>query len=378
METPSRHTFNLNGSTRVFPIPAPIKGDNYCRVDVDNVTINDLSKYDIVNNAIVFLNVLDVPAGSQLAVLVVQSEEAIELIGSTSNIDIFASNIDSVIAAGELATYIPEITVLADDLGLGGITYIDYGDLTTTTAATPLSDSILHNVYLNLDNIGAVSLVTPDITTVGTIASDVTTVAANILEIQEITSPATLDAILYVNAASDAIAASAALISSGSLVTITENLDTILAAAVAADAAALSESNAATSATNSEASNVASGLAKVAAQLAETNAATSETNAATSEANAAASYDAFDDRYLGAKATPPTLDNDGAALLVGAMYWDTGASSMRAWSGSTWTVIAPVATSLTIDQVVNLTSTLASKADQLTIEPIAAAIIFGG
>lgn len=34
-------------------------------------------------------------------------------------------------------------------------------------------------------------------------------------------------------------------------------------------------------------------------------------------------YDLFDDRYLGAKATDPALDNDGEALLDGAVYWNT-------------------------------------------------------
>ena len=42
-----------------------------------------------------------------------------------------------------------------------------------------------------------------------------------------------------------------------------------------------------------------------------TNAATSASNASTSETNAAASYDSFDDRYLGTKSSDPTLDKDG-------------------------------------------------------------------
>jgi hypothetical protein len=58
--------------------------------------------------------------------------------------------------------------------------------------------------------------------------------------------------------------------------------------------------------------------------------------ATTQADNAAATYDEFDDRYLGPKATPPTVDNDGAALLIGAMYWDTVTSSMRVWGGSSW------------------------------------------
>jgi len=72
-------------------------------------------------------------------------------------------------------------------------------------------------------------------------------------------------------------------------------------------------------------------FASAAAALAsENNAATSfsaaltqANNAFTSASQAAASYDSFDDRYLGAKASAPTLDNDGNALVTGALYFNT-------------------------------------------------------
>lgn len=49
-------------------------------------------------------------------------------------------------------------------------------------------------------------------------------------------------------------------------------------------------------------------------------------------------YDLFDDRWLGAKAANPTLDNDGNALAVGAAYWNTASNQIRIWSGSSWIV----------------------------------------
>lgn len=49
-------------------------------------------------------------------------------------------------------------------------------------------------------------------------------------------------------------------------------------------------------------------------------------------------YDLFDDRWLGAKAVNPTLDNDGNALLVGAAYWNTASNQIRIWTGSAWVV----------------------------------------
>ena len=79
------------------------------------------------------------------------------------------------------------------------------------------------------------------------------------------------------------------------------------------------------------------------AATSETNAATSETNAgnsasaaAASEANAAASYDNFDDRYLGAKSSPPTVDNDGDALIVGALYFNSTSNIMYVYGGAGW------------------------------------------
>jgi len=69
----------------------------------------------------------------------------------------------------------------------------------------------------------------------------------------------------------------------------------------------------------------------------------SATAAAASAAAAATSYDDFDDRYLGAKSTPPTLDNDGNALITGALYWNSVSNAMFAWDGSAWASISSTA-----------------------------------
>ena len=93
-------------------------------------------------------------------------------------------------------------------------------------------------------------------------------------------------------------------------------------AAASAAAAAISAGNAATSEGNA---------------LTSANNASSSASAASGSASAAAaSYDAFDDRYLGSKSSVPALDNDGNALLTGALYFDTGASEMRVYTGSAW------------------------------------------
>jgi hypothetical protein len=65
--------------------------------------------------------------------------------------------------------------------------------------------------------------------------------------------------------------------------------------------------------------------------------------AAASATAAAASYDSFDDRYLGAKSTAPSVDNDGNTLGVGAIYWNSVTNQMFAWTGSAWGSISSTA-----------------------------------
>jgi hypothetical protein len=96
-----------------------------------------------------------------------------------------------------------------------------------------------------------------------------------------------------------------------------------LEAAVAADTAA-----AAASASAADASAIAAaGSASAASD--------SASDASDSAIAAAASYDQFDDRYLGDKASDPTLDNDGNALLDGALYWNTALKRMRIYDLAT-------------------------------------------
>jgi hypothetical protein len=143
------------------------------------------------------------------------------------------------------------------------------------------------------------------------------------------------------NAASSASAASTsasnASTSASTATTQASNASTSATnAASSATAASGSASSAATQASNAStsASNAASSASTATTQA--SNASTSATNAASSATAAAASYDSFDDRYLGAKSSNPTVDNDGNALLTGALYWNTTSSEMRVYSGSAW------------------------------------------
>lgn len=52
--------------------------------------------------------------------------------------------------------------------------------------------------------------------------------------------------------------------------------------------------------------------------------------------NAADQVEGFESLYLGAKATAPTVDNEGDPLIVGALYFNTTNDTMYAWDGTVW------------------------------------------
>lgn len=81
------------------------------------------------------------------------------------------------------------------------------------------------------------------------------------------------------------------------------------------------------------------GIATTQAGIATTQAGISTTQAgiATSSASSAsASWDLFDDRMLGAKASDPTVDNDGNPILIGALYFSTTVNRMKVYDGTAW------------------------------------------
>ena len=63
----------------------------------------------------------------------------------------------------------------------------------------------------------------------------------------------------------------------------------------------------------------------------------------TSDKNAVESlYDQFDDRYLGSKASDPSVDNDGQTLLSGALYYNSTIQQLKFYNGSAWQRINPI------------------------------------
>ena len=117
--------------------------------------------------------------------------------------------------------------------------------------------------------------------------------------------------------------ATAAGVSAGTATTqATSATNSATTATTQATSATASASTATTQATNAAASATSANTAKVAAEAARDS--------------ALAAYDNFDDRYLGPYASNPTLDNDGNALLGGALYFNTVVPEMRLYTGAAW------------------------------------------
>jgi len=128
------------------------------------------------------------------------------------------------------------------------------------------------------------------------------------------------------------------------------------AASTSATAAASSETAAASSAsTATTQAGIATAKAVLtAADVVSTNADVVTTNTAKVAALAAqtaaeAALDTFDDKFLGAKSSDPTLDNDGNALVDGAIYWDTTNDVMKVYDlgNTTWRQLSLTTTNQT-------------------------------
>ena len=200
------------------------------------------------------------------------------------------------------------------------------------------------NKILAFDSAGEIS-VTQELGTYKGTDATVTTEAYNVRDIIKSTTAAQLNNV-YICIAGAVV---------GDLLTDTDHFE-LLVDAVSAATSATAAASSATAAANSETASANSATASANSATASGNSATASANSAsaasTSETNAAASFDSFDDRYLGAKSSAPSTDNDGDALIDGALYWNSTSNQMFAWDGSAWSAIKPTSSEQTnIDAV---------------------------
>lgn len=217
------------------------------------------------------------------------------------------------------------------------------------------------NKILGFDSSGNISIVQEIGQFKGTDAT-VTTVAYNARDIVKSTTSAQLNNV-YICVADSVV---------GDSLTDTDHFALLVdavSAATSATNAASSATAAASSATtaSTQASNASTSASTASTQA--TNAANSATAAAASAAAAAASADNFDDVYLGAKSSEPSVDNDGDALNAGDLFFDTTAETLKVYTGSAWQVVSQASlTSVAADTTPQLGGNLDTNSHNILID----------
>ena len=203
--------------------------------------------------------------------------------------------------------------------------------MTSTEFTTSASDRA--SKVLAFDSSGELS-VTQELGTFKGNSATTTTAAFVQRDIVKATTTAQLNNI-YICVADSAI---------GDVLTDTDHFALLVDAVSAATSATTATTKASEAATSASTATTKANTATTKAS----EAATSASNASTSETNAAASFDSFDDRYLGAKGSAPSTDNDGNALLTGALYFNSSSSQLFNWTAAdAWEAIKPTSSEQT-------------------------------
>jgi len=211
------------------------------------------------------------------------------------------------------------------------------------SAATSASSALTSANSASTSQTAAATSAANALTSANSAATSASTMSASVTAAAtSAASAATSATAAATSAASAATSATAGATSAASASTSASSaLTSANSASTSAASALVSQSAAATSATSAAASQTAAATSATSAAASATAASTSAASAATSATSAAASYDQFDDRYLGSKTTDPTLDNDGSALLTGALYFNSVINAMKVYNGSSWDLVAP-------------------------------------
>lgn len=270
--------------------------------------------------------------------------------GSITNVNNVGNNITNVNTVAGISANVTTVAgISANVTTVAGISAAVSGVAAISAAVSAVNSNAtnINAVNSNATNINAVAANETNIDAVAANETNIDAVVANETNIDAVAANATnINAVAGNETNIDAVAANEANIDT--VAGINANVTTVAGissavSAVAADAVDIGAVAANIANVNSVATNIADVntaatniAAIIAAPTEATNAANSAIAAAASAAAAATSLDSFDDRYLGSKTSDPTLDNDGNALVTGALYYSSTEQAMKVYDGASW------------------------------------------
>ena len=302
-------------SYRIINLPAPTANSDAATKGYVDLSTGALQGY-IDEITTVSENILDV---------VEVADNMATLVGLADDLNDVANNIDEIVG---VANNIGSVELVGLDLNGNfqqGVVY-DFGAITDPAvgeAETTTSSIVI--VADNITNVNAVGASIADVNTVAALDTEITAVVADEADIGTVAANiADVSAVAAIDTDVSTVAANVTAISSvATNIVDVQNAEENAAAAIAAKDSAI--------------------VAQLAAESA--------------LASTLAAYDNFDDRYLGPKSSDPTLDNDGNALVGGALYFSTTEEKMKVYTGSVW-VAAYVAGTDFLAKINNLSDLL--------------------
>ena len=321
--------YTADGNTNQFDITFSYIDSTHVKVFVDNV---EDTNFTFVNTS--RIQTSSTPANTKVVKIERQTPTSARLVDFQDGSVLTETDLDK--SANQNFFIVQEnADDIADKLGKNNAGLFDGDNKRITNVADPIdnSDVVTKSFLITSENnaatsaTAAASSATAAASSATSASSSASTATTKASEASTSATSASTSASTATTKASEAStsasnAASSATAAASSATTATTQAST---ATTKASEANTSATNAATSATNAASSATA--------------AANSATAAASSATSAAASFDTFDDRFLGSKSSDPSVDNDGDALLTGALYWNSSAGNLRVYSGSAWIAI---------------------------------------
>jgi hypothetical protein len=291
-----------------------------------------------------------------------------------SNVNTVSTNISSV---NTTSSNIADVNTVAAEIGVGQDVTVVAADLSGTdtigTAATNIANinttaGSIANVNTVATDISNVNTVSGSIANVNTVApyvgagNDITVVAAQITNNNLQTIAADIAAVI--TTANDLNEAVSEIDTVANAIANVDTVGTNIASVntVSTNIANVNTVGTDISNVNTVAANLGAGndVTVVAANIADVN---TVAGISADVTTAATNSVAFNNTYLGAQATAPTLDPDGSALDLGDLYFDTTTSTMKVYSASGW---------------INAGSSVNGTADRFTYTATAAQTTFTG